>query len=92
MTAPQWISALWSRLEGMIQDMVKACKEVYTLEKVLKLKRDAATQAVFLDEAMKVLENRPSAIFWTSLARAFEKHAWDSAKGSYSVRHCVLYY
>ncbi|KIY65678.1 hypothetical protein CYLTODRAFT_492125 [Cylindrobasidium torrendii FP15055 ss-10] len=81
-TAPQWISALWARLEGMMQDMVKACKEVYTLEKVLKLKRDAATQAVFLDEAMKVLENRPSAIFWTSLARAFEKYAWESAKAS----------
>lgn len=28
--------------------------QVYTLEKVLKMKKDTVTQAVFLDEAMKV--------------------------------------
>ena len=28
--------------------------QIYTLEKVLKLKKDTSTQAVFLDEAMKV--------------------------------------
>jgi hypothetical protein len=28
--------------------------KIYTLEKVLKLKKDTVTQTVFLDEAMKV--------------------------------------
>ncbi|KAG5637228.1 hypothetical protein H0H81_005350 [Sphagnurus paluster] len=56
--------------------------KVYTLEKVLKLKKDTVTQALFLDEAMKVLENKPSATFWTSLGRSLEKHARDSAKSS----------
>ena len=32
-------------------------QQVYTLEKVLKLKKDTGTGAMFLDEAMKV---RPS--------------------------------
>ncbi len=29
-------------------------EQVYTLEKVLKMKRDITTQVMFLDEAMKV--------------------------------------
>ena len=32
----------------------KKNKQVYTLEKVLKLKKDTGTGAIFLDEAMKV--------------------------------------
>ncbi|RDB25440.1 Conserved oligomeric Golgi complex subunit 5 [Hypsizygus marmoreus] len=81
-TAPQFTAALWSRLEVMIEDMADCCVKVYTLEKVLKMKKDAVTQVVFLDEAMKLLENKPSATFWTSLGRSLEKHARDSAKSS----------
>ncbi|KAG6892735.1 hypothetical protein C0992_012788, partial [Termitomyces sp. T32_za158] len=53
---------------------------VYTLERVLRLKKDVATQAIFLDEAMKLLEKKPSATFWTSLGLSLEKHARDAAK------------
>ncbi|KAG6862317.1 hypothetical protein C0995_016015 [Termitomyces sp. Mi166 len=81
-TAPHFTATLWSRLEVMIQDMADCCIKVYTLEKVLKLKKDAATQAIFLDEAMKLLENKPSATFWTSLSRSLEKYARDAAKSS----------
>ncbi|GLB37263.1 putative golgi transport complex subunit 5 [Lyophyllum shimeji] len=81
-TAPQFAAALWSRLEVMIEDMADCCIKVYTLEKVLKLKKDAVTQMPFLDEALKLLENKPSATFWTSLGRSLEKHARDSAKSS----------
>ncbi|KAG6813690.1 hypothetical protein H0H92_008538 [Tricholoma furcatifolium] len=81
-TAPHFTATLWSRLEVMIEDMADCCIKVYTLEKVLRLKKDTVTQAVFLDEAMKVLENKPSATFWTSLGRSLEKHARDAAKGS----------
>ncbi|KAF8070306.1 Golgi transport complex subunit 5-domain-containing protein [Lyophyllum atratum] len=79
-TAPQFTAALWARLEVMVEDMADCCIKVYTLEKVLKLKKDTVTQALFLDEAMK--DNKPSATFWTSLRRSLEKHARDSAKSS----------
>ncbi|KAJ6593688.1 Golgi transport complex subunit 5-domain-containing protein [Mycena capillaripes] len=81
-TAPQWTAALWARLENMVEEMADCCVKVYTLEKVLKMKRDTTSQVVFLDEAMKLLENKPSATFWTSLGKSLEKHTRDSARGS----------
>ncbi|KAI0743887.1 Golgi transport complex subunit 5-domain-containing protein [Daedaleopsis nitida] len=81
-TAPQWTAALWGSLESLIEEMADCCIKVYTLEKVLRIKRDPVTDVVFLDEAMKVLENRPSTTFWSSLGRSLEKHARDAAKGS----------
>ncbi|KAF7362065.1 Conserved oligomeric Golgi complex subunit 5 [Mycena venus] len=81
-TAPQWSAALWNRLENMVEEMADCCVKVYTLEKVLKMKRDTISQVVFLDEAMKLLENKPSATFWTSLGKSLEKHTRDSARGS----------
>jgi hypothetical protein len=60
--------------------MAGACVKVYTLEKVLKLKKDPVSQIVFLDESMKVLENNPSTIFWAALARSLEKQTRDGAK------------
>ena len=86
-TAPQWTAALWGSLESLIEEMADCCVKVYTLEKVLKIKRDPVTDVVFLDEAMKVLENRPSTTFWASLGRSLEKNARDAAKG----RPHVLY-
>lgn len=84
--------------------------QVYTLEKVLKMKKDTLSQVVFLDEAMKVcicrhyklrfdwvlpqlLENKPSATFWTSLGRALEKYTRDSVRSlslSFNLA-CVAY-
>ncbi|KAJ7072504.1 Golgi transport complex subunit 5-domain-containing protein [Mycena amicta] len=81
-TAPQWAAALWARLESMIDDMADCCVKVYTLEKVLKLKRDTVSQVIFLDEAMKLLENKPSATFWTALGKSLEKTARDAARSS----------
>lgn len=81
-TQSQWSSALWSRFEKMIEEMVDCCIKVYTLEKVLKLRKDHVSQVVFLDEAMKVLEEKPSLTFWHALARALEKQAKDAAKSS----------
>ncbi|KAJ3749149.1 Golgi transport complex subunit 5-domain-containing protein [Lentinula detonsa] len=81
-TAPQWTAALWVRLEKMTEEMAECCIKVYTLEQVLKLKRDTVSQTVFLDQAMTILENKPSATFWTALGRALERHGRDSARGS----------
>ncbi|KAG7446461.1 uncharacterized protein BT62DRAFT_949336 [Guyanagaster necrorhizus] len=82
LTAPQWTAALWARLEVMVQDMAECCVKVYTLERVLKIKKDTISHVVFLDEAMKLLENKPSATFWTALARSLEKNARDAARSS----------
>jgi hypothetical protein len=46
--------------------------EVYTLEKVLRVKRDAVSHVEFLEEVMKTLDEKPSFTFWTTLAKAFE--------------------
>ena len=45
-----------SELPYLIVDLVPNCCDiqVYTLEKVLKMKKDPISQVVFLDEAMKV--------------------------------------
>ncbi|TRM69739.1 Golgi transport complex subunit 5-domain-containing protein [Schizophyllum amplum] len=82
LTAPQWTAALWTRLESMVEEMAGCCIKVYTLEKVLKVKKDTVSQTVFLDEAMKLLETKPSVTFWTALSRSLEQHAKESAKGS----------
>jgi len=83
-TAPQWTAALWSRLETLIEEMVGCCIKVYTLEKVLKMKKDTVSGINFLDEAMKLLENKPSTTFWSSLSRSLEKHTRDSARSKYA--------
>ncbi|KAG2028524.1 hypothetical protein BDR03DRAFT_1019686 [Suillus americanus] len=75
-------TSIGARLESLIEEMAACCIKVYTLEKILKLKKDPITQRSFLDDVMKVLENQPSSAFWTSLGRSLEKYARDAAKGS----------
>lgn len=82
LTAPQWTAALWARLETLIEELAGCCIKVYTLERVLRLKKDPATQSTFLEEALKVLENKPTSTFWGTLSRALEKNCKDAAKGS----------
>ncbi|ETW80568.1 hypothetical protein HETIRDRAFT_476235 [Heterobasidion irregulare TC 32-1] len=82
LTAPQWTNALWARLTSLIEDLTSACIKVYTLEKVLKRKKDPVSQAMFLDEAMKLLEDKPSSTFWGSLGQTLEKQCRDGAKTS----------
>ncbi|KAM0751898.1 hypothetical protein T439DRAFT_325092 [Meredithblackwellia eburnea MCA 4105] len=81
-TIPQWTTVLWSRLEKLVGDLAGVCIKVYTLEKVLKMKKDQNTQMSFLDEAMSVLDNKPSLMFWTTLSSSFEKQAKDSVRTS----------
>lgn len=51
---PHFQAALWTRLEGLIEDMAGCCIKVYVLERVLKLKRDPFGQGTFLDDALTV--------------------------------------
>ncbi|KAK4685489.1 conserved oligomeric Golgi complex subunit 5, partial [Tremellales sp. Uapishka_1] len=78
----QWVAVLWSRLERVIEDVANCCIKVYTLEKVLRVKKDAVTQVEFLDEVMKTLDEKPSFTFWTTLATAFETQTKEAARSS----------
>lgn len=46
----------------------------------MNAKKDAASQKPFVDEVMKVLDNKPSAIFWTVVSRSIEKHSKEASK------------
>ncbi|KAF8135793.1 Golgi transport complex subunit 5-domain-containing protein [Boletus edulis] len=81
-TAPQFAAALWARIESLVEEMAGCCIKVYTLEKVLNLKKDPLSGISFLDEALKATDDKPSTIFWTSLGKSLDKHARDAAKGS----------
>lgn len=48
-----WVGVLWKRLERVMDDVANCCIKVYTLEKVLRIKRDTLTQVEFFDEVMK---------------------------------------
>ncbi|GAA6016444.1 hypothetical protein JCM11491_002415 [Sporobolomyces phaffii] len=85
----QWTTTMWNRLERLVDDLGSICIKVYTLEKVLKLKRDQTTQTSFLDEAMKVLDNKPSVLFWTTLAQAFETQAKEAVRTSTFVQNLL---
>ncbi|KAG9316298.1 hypothetical protein JVU11DRAFT_2329 [Chiua virens] len=81
-TAPQFAAALWTRLESLVEEMSRCCIKVYTLEKVLDLKKDPLSGISFLDEALKAIDNKPSAVFSASLGKSLEKYARDAARGS----------
>ncbi|KAI6026133.1 hypothetical protein BKA83DRAFT_28253 [Pisolithus microcarpus] len=70
-------AALWTRLESLIEQMSNCCVKVYTLEKVLNLKRDPATGISFLDVSMKAPQ-----LSGPSLGMTLEKCCWDAAKSS----------
>ncbi|EIW72791.1 hypothetical protein TREMEDRAFT_25851, partial [Tremella mesenterica DSM 1558] len=68
--------------EKVIEDIANCCIKVYTLEKVLRMKRDPNTQVDFLEEVMTTLDDKPSFMFWTTLAKAFEAQTKEVAKSS----------
>ncbi|KIK94986.1 hypothetical protein PAXRUDRAFT_827467 [Paxillus rubicundulus Ve08.2h10] len=81
-TAPQFAAALWSRLESLVEGMAGCCIKVYTLEKVLNVKKDPLIGVSFLDKSMAALEDKPSSAFWASLGKSLEKSTRDAAKSS----------
>jgi hypothetical protein len=80
-TAPQFAAALWTRIESLVEGMAGCCIKVYTLEKVLNLKKDPLSGVSFLDEALKAIDSKPSTLFWASLGKSLDKYARDAAKG-----------
>lgn len=52
--------AVWSGMESLMTKMSDQCIKVYSLEKVLEIKKDALTHVSFLDEVSKVnITNMP---------------------------------
>lgn len=51
----QWTAAIWTRMESLMKNMSDHCIKVYSLEKVLELKKDALTHVSFLEEVSKVI-------------------------------------
>ncbi len=72
---------IWQRFELLIEDVANCCIKVYTLEKVLRNKKDPATGQVFLDEVMKSSEEKPSFLFWTTLATALDTKSRETMNG-----------
>lgn len=50
----QWAAAVWTRMEVLMTNMSDQCVKVYSLEKVLEIKKDPLTHVSFLDEVSKV--------------------------------------
>ncbi|PWN33882.1 uncharacterized protein FA14DRAFT_161516 [Meira miltonrushii] len=70
----RWTNAIWTRLETLIiGEMGAVCSKVYTLERVLSLKNDTSAGVNYLEKAMKVLGDKPSAMFWSTLGNAIEE-------------------
>lgn len=54
----QWAAAIWTRMESLMKNMSDHCIKVYSLEKVLELKKDALTHVSFLEEVSKVKKKK----------------------------------
>lgn len=55
----QWAATVWMRMEALMTNMSDQCVKVYSLEKVLEIKKDPLTRASFLDEVSKVRYSMP---------------------------------
>ncbi|KAJ9100674.1 hypothetical protein QFC21_003719 [Naganishia friedmannii] len=54
-TIGTWTQVLWKRMDVLIEDISQCCIKVYTLERVLRRKKDPVTQVDFLTEAMNTI-------------------------------------
>ncbi|KAI8647395.1 Golgi transport complex subunit 5-domain-containing protein [Parasitella parasitica] len=79
----QLASAVWSRMESLMTKMSDQCIKIYSLEKVLEIKKDALTHVSFLDEVSKTLDADSLVnYFWRILSANFEQELKNAAKAS----------
>ncbi|KAG2213786.1 hypothetical protein INT46_005241 [Mucor plumbeus] len=79
----QLAAAVWSRMESLMTKMSDQCIKVYSLEKVLEIKKDALTHVSFLDEVSKTLDaNSLVSYFWRILSANFEQELKNATKAS----------
>lgn len=83
MNQKQFATAIWNRMETLMRNMSDQCIKVYSLEKVLELKKDALTHVSFLCEVAKVLDATSLvSYFWRVLSASFEKELKDATRVS----------
>lgn len=120
--APLWAKALWSRLEGLIEDMSSCCikvrlrlrprrsslilvwpglhaREGPTAQEGSRVPNlvpgrghegrlhalcgpNTPPDASLFDPSAQVLDNKPSFLFWTTLAKTFESQSKEAARNS----------
>ncbi|KAI9486654.1 MAG: Golgi transport complex subunit 5-domain-containing protein [Benjaminiella poitrasii] len=79
----QLATAVWARMENLMKSMSDQCIKVYSLEKVLEIKKDPLTQISFLEEVSKMLDaNSLVSYFWRVLSGHFEKELKEATKKS----------
>ncbi|CEP16124.1 hypothetical protein [Parasitella parasitica] len=79
----QLATAVWSRMDSLMKQMSDQCVKIYSLEKVLEIKKDALTHVSFLDEVSKTLDaNSLVSYFWRVLSANFEQELKSAAKAS----------
>ncbi|KAL0140262.1 Golgi transport complex subunit 5-domain-containing protein [Mucor lusitanicus] len=79
----QLATAVWKRMETLMTKMSDQCIKVYSLEKVLEIKKDALTHVSFLDEVAKTLDaNSLVSYFWRILSANFEQELKNATKAS----------
>ncbi|CDS07498.1 hypothetical protein LRAMOSA01447 [Lichtheimia ramosa] len=83
----QWTQAIWNRMESLTKTMKDGCINVYSLEKVLELKRDSITQTTYLETTLKTLDATSLVSrFWRQLSATFEKELREATKASTFLR------
>ncbi|KAI8376615.1 Golgi transport complex subunit 5-domain-containing protein [Choanephora cucurbitarum] len=79
----QLATVLWNRMEKLMKSMSDQCIKIYSLEKVLEIKKDALTHVSFLDEVAKVLDATSLvSYFWRTISGDFEKELKSASKSS----------
>ncbi|KAF7727816.1 hypothetical protein EC973_007047 [Apophysomyces ossiformis] len=75
--------AVWGRMEQLMKTMSDCCAKIYSLEKVLEIKKDSFTHASFSEEVAKALDDTNLVShFWRILSSSFEKELKEATKVS----------
>ncbi|CAI2175417.1 9296_t:CDS:10 [Funneliformis geosporum] len=75
-------TALWKRMEVLMNDIYENCSKIYTLERVLSSEIDVISHNTYLDEVSKILDGGLVQYFWKVLSLNFEKELKEATKGS----------
>ncbi|CAG8733579.1 4061_t:CDS:2, partial [Racocetra persica] len=73
-------SALWKRMEVLMDNIAETCSKIYTLEYVLANEKDEITQVSYLDEVAKTLDGGLIQHFWKTLSLNFERELKEVTK------------
>ncbi|CAG8524966.1 9401_t:CDS:10 [Funneliformis mosseae] len=75
-------TALWKRMEVLMDDIYENCSKICTLERVLASEIDVMSHNTYLDEVSKILDGGLVQHFWKVLSLNFEKELKEATKGS----------